>query len=93
MDKDMLRKKVENPKGERWLVWGGYITNETDEKRDIEYFGRFASTKNSALGAVKLLMDHTDVYRIIIQDTKAFKVDSSLFQSELSEFFKIEEGV
>jgi len=84
-----IAKKVEHGK-DRWLVWVGYILDETDEKRELEYFGKFAKTKHSAIGAAKLLLNNTNPYRIIIQDTEPFKQDPSLLQSELTDFFKLE---
>ena len=89
MKHEEIKKKVEQGK-ERWLVWVGYILNEDEKQREIEYFGKFADNKNSAIGAVKLLMDNTTPYRIIIQDTTPFKMDPSLMQTELTDFFKYE---
>jgi len=89
MKHEEIRKKVEHGK-EKWLVWVGYVLNENDEKRELEYFGKFANTKHSAIGAAKLLMNSTDPYRIIIQNTEPFKQDPSLLQTELTDFFKLE---
>ena len=90
MKKDEIQKIVEDPKKERYLLWCGYITNETEKGRQLEYFGKFCKTKHSAIGGAKLMIDNTDIYRIIIQDTKAFKVDPSKFQTELEDFFPLE---
>ena len=90
MKKDEIQKIVEGPKKERYLLWCGYITNETEKGRQLEYFGKFCKTKHSAIGGAKLMIDNTDIYRIIIQDTKAFKVDPSKFQTELEDFFPLE---
>jgi len=89
MKHEEIKKKVEHGK-ERWLVWVGYILNEDEEKRELEYFGKFADNKKSAIGAAKLLMNNTNPYRIIIQDTIPFKQDPSLMQTELTDFFKYE---
>ena len=90
MKKSEIQKIVENPNKERYLLWCGYITSETEKGRNVEYYGKFCKTKNSAIGGAKLMIDHTDIYRIIIQDTEPFKVDPSKFQTELSDFFPLE---
>ena len=89
MDKDEIRKKVQDPESERWLLWFGYILDETEEKREIEYFGRFVKTKKEIIGILKSMVDNTAPYRIIIQDTKPFKVNPEDFQTELKDFFKL----
>jgi len=90
MKKDEIQKIVEDPKKERYLLWCGYITNETEKGRQLEYFGKFCKTKHSAIGGAKLMIDNTDIYRIIIQDTEPFKIDPSKFQTELEDFFPLE---
>ena len=90
MKKDDIRKKVEEGK-DRWLIWCGFIMEEDDEKRKIEYFGKFAPTKKSVIGLLKSIIDNTDVYRIIVQDTEIFKTDPSLLQTELKDFFMLED--
>jgi len=89
MKLDEIDKKIQKTK-DRWLVWIGYILNEDDDNREIEYYGKFASSKNGAIGAAKLLLDNTSPYRIIIQDTKPFKDGSKEYQSDLTDFFKLE---
>lgn len=90
MNKEEIRKIVEDPKGDRWLLWFGYILDEDKDGREIEYFGRFVPTKKSIIGIMKSMIDNTSPYRIIVQDTKPFKVDPSLFQTELKDFFPLE---
>jgi hypothetical protein len=90
MKQEDISKQVQEGK-DPWLVWVGFIVSEDDKKRKIEYYGKFAKTKNSAIGAAKIIIDNTDVYRIIIQNTEPFKIDISLAQTELTDFFKLEE--
>ena len=84
-----IAEKVEHGK-DRWLIWIGFITHEDEKERKVEYYGKFAGTKKSAIGAAKLMIDNTSPYRIIIQDTEPFKQDPSLLQTELTDFFKLE---
>jgi hypothetical protein len=91
MKREEISKKVTEGK-ERWLVWVGFIEYEDDKKRKIGYYGKFAKDKKGAIGAARLIIDSTDVYRIIIQDTEPFKVDPSLLQTELTDFFRLDES-
>ena len=84
-----VKQKVENGK-EPWLVWVGFISSEDKNKRKIEYYGKFAKTKRGAIGAAQIIIDNTDVYRIIIQNTEIFKTDPKLMQTELTDFFRLE---
>jgi hypothetical protein len=90
MKREEISERVIKGK-ERWLVWVGFIEGEDERGRKIGYYGKFAKDKRGAIGAAKVIIDNTDVYRIIIQDTEPFKRDPSLLQSELTDFFKLEE--
>ena len=89
MKREDVRKKVEKGK-DKWLLWVGYILDEDDKKREIEYFGKFAPSKKSVMGIARSMIDNTSPYRIIIQNLEPFKQDPSLLQSELTDFFKLE---
>jgi hypothetical protein len=89
-EKDISKRVMEGK--ERWLIWVGFIEHEDDTGRKIGYYGKFAKDKKGALGAAKLIIDNTDIYRIIIQDTEPFKTDPSKFQTELTDFFKLEDN-
>jgi len=84
-----VSKEIQKTK-DRWLVWIGFITHEDDDKRKIEYYGKFTKTKKGAIGAAKLLIDNTTPYRIIIQDIEPFKQDPKEYQTELTDFFQME---
>ena len=84
-----VSKEIQKTK-DRYLIWIGFITHEDENERKIEYYGKFAKTKRSAIGAAKLLIDNTTPYRIIIQDIEPFKVDPKEWQTELEEFFQME---
>ena len=90
MKKEEISKKVIEGK-DKWLIWVGFILDETDEKREIEYFGKFAPNKKAVIGLVRSMIDNTSPYRIIIQDTAPFKTDPVSMQTELTDFFKLEE--
>jgi len=90
MKLEEIKKKVESSDDEQWLIWCGYILNENDEEREIEYFGKFVKTKRQIIGIVRSMIDNTAPYRIIIQDTNIFKTDLSNIQAELSDFFPVE---
>lgn len=90
MKLEEIEKKVTEGK-EPWLVWVGFILHEDEKGRKIEYYGKFAHTKHSAIGVAQSILDNTDVYRIIIQNTEPFKTDPKLLQSELTDFFTMEE--
>ena len=91
MKQEEISKKVTEGK-DKYLIWVGYVLHEDEKGRQLEYFGRFAPNKKSVIGLARSLIDNTDVYRIIIQDTTPFKTDPSLLQTELTDFFKYEEG-
>ena len=84
-----VSKEIQKTK-DRWLIWIGFITYEDDDKREIEYYGKFAKTKKGAIGAARLLIDNTTPYRIIIQDIEPFKQDPKEYQTELEDFFQME---
>jgi len=90
MKHEEISKKVTEGK-DKWLVWVGFISHEDEKGRKLDYYGKFAPTKKSAIGAAKIIIDNTDVYRIIIQNTEPFKVDPSLLQTELTDFFSLED--
>ena len=90
MKKDDIKKHVQEGK-DKWLIWIGYILDENDEKREIEYFGKFAPTKKSVIGLVKSMIDNTSPYRIIIQELEPFKIDPTSMQTELTDFFRYDE--
>ncbi len=90
MKEDEISKIVQDPNEDRWLIWVGFILEEDEDGRDIEYFGKFAKTKKSVIGLVRSMIDNTSPYRIIIQDTKSFKIDPSKYQIELEDYFLLE---
>ena len=90
MKPDEIHKKVTEGK-DRWLIWVGFIQGEDEKKRKIEYFGKFAPTKKSVIGLVRSMIDNTDPYRIIIQDTAPLKVDTAEIQTTLEDFFVLED--
>jgi len=92
MKKEEISKIVQDPKSDRWLIWVGFIMEEDENGRDIEYFGRFAKTKRAVSGLVRSMIDNTSPYRIIIQDTAPFKDKSINYQAELADFFPLEES-
>ena len=92
MKLEEIKKKVSNPDGDRWLIWCGYVLDEDEEKRELEYFGRFVKTKKGVIGLVRSMINNTAPYRIIIQDVEPFRVDPSKFQAELKDFFSVEES-
>jgi len=88
MNREEISKKVQEG-DERFLIWVGYILDEDEEGREIEYFGRFVKTKKQVIGITRSMIDNTSPYRIIIQDTQAFKKEPSERQTELEDFFKL----
>lgn len=90
MKKEKISKDIQKKKN-NWLLWVGYILDENDEQREVEYFGRFAPTKKSVVGIARSMIDNTSPYRIIIQNLKPFKQDPSTMQSELTDFFRMDD--
>jgi len=90
MKEEEVSKIVQDPASDRWLIWVGYILEEDEEGRDIEYFGKFVKTKRAAIGIVRSMIDNTSPYRIIIQDTASFKDKTIDHQTELADFFPLE---
>ena len=84
----------------RWLVWVAFVSHETEEGRDIDWYGRFCPTKKSVIGILRSMIDNTAPYKMIVIDTKALPVcmttedgqtpDENV-QSALDEFFRFEE--
>lgn len=90
MKREEIDKKVKEGK-DKYLLWVGFIAHEDEKQRKVEYYGRFAPNKKSVIGLAMSMIDNTNPYRIIIQNTEPFKTDPSLLQSQLTDFFTIDD--
>lgn len=74
-----------------WTVWVGYISGEDENRREVEYYGKFADTKKTAIGAARVMIDNTSPYRIIIQNNGPFQSKDKSDQTHLEDFFVLED--